>query len=193
MIDATVLLGSSDHSFASLGIVHAADRALEHSRFLVDGYDSKRRVPIVDREHVLLRLVDGEIARGCAAGVDRLPERFETAISFDLVGEDLSVLGAVFGASVHYVEARVVPRKGRVDDGLGIALDVEQDEGSIAGMEAVDVERLLGLGSAGAMGCLSCGQMSSGWTMEKKEMERPGRLAREAREAREERESPKGG
>ena len=106
------------------------------------GNDGKSRVPVVDSENVLLRLVNGEVAGGRASGID-LADLFGLSVGTDLVGKDLSVVFNVFGAGVDHVEARVEARECRIDDLLGIAKDVEKTHGSIRGMESVDVDRVL--------------------------------------------------
>ena len=98
-----------------------------------------------------LGLVNRQVASTGTAGVDGLTEGREFAVGSDGVRKDLSVLFNVFGASVNDIETGVVTRKGGVDDLEGIALNVEEDETAVRGVEAIDVQRVLGLRAARAV------------------------------------------
>ena len=71
----------------------------------------------------------------------------------DLVGEDLSILMTVLGAGIDDIQTGMVSRKGRVDDGLDISLNVQEAQTTIGRMEAIDVEGMLRFGSARSVGC----------------------------------------
>ena len=101
---------------------------------------------------MLLRSINGEVTSGRTAGIN-LPDLFESSVSLDLVGKNLSILVAVLGARVYDVEARVDATKGGIDNSLDVARNVEEAQGSIGRMKAIDIERVFSFSASRAMGC----------------------------------------
>ena len=79
MIHAAILLCCRDHRQPSSWVIRVLDFAEELSSLRTDRNDGKRGIPIVDRDQVLLRAVNGEVARTCAPSVN-LPNRVQSAI-----------------------------------------------------------------------------------------------------------------
>ena len=140
MVDTSILLGRGNHLLSVLGIVDALDRSRKCSGFQVQRDHDQGGIPVVYAQQMLLRSINGEVTSGRTAGIN-LPDLFESSVSLDLVGKNLSILVAVLGARVYDVEARVDATKGGIDNfdnSLDVARNVEEAQGSIGRMKAID-------------------------------------------------------
>ena len=151
VVDPAIFLGTGDHFLSMLRIVRVLDATKERPRIWVHGNYYQGGIPVVDRQQIPLRLVNSQITGGCSTGIDCLPKLFQCAVGLELVGNDFSILVAVFGAGIDNVQAGVMARKRRVDNGFGVSLHVQEDQRTIRWVEAVDIDTLFGFGAARAM------------------------------------------
>ena len=151
VVDSTLTPSRGHHPLSLLGIVHVLHGTGKGPGFGIQGNHRERAVPVVHREHVLGRLVNGQVTGRGASGVDGSSEFEEFTVTAHLVGKYLSIVLNVFGARVHHVEVGMVPRKGWIDRFLRRTGQIQQYQTAIAGVEAIHRDRVLRDRAAGTV------------------------------------------